>query len=343
MKTWKLAPLVLAPFLLGNACTDLFKKNPDEVIAPGISALKDGDLLTAYDALDKARADNASLAKVQSTAAYTYLLAGEYDKADNALAAAEAASSGDEVGKIKLRRALVALRAGNLDAVKEHGVASGLDAGKVLAAEVHLADAESDEAIALLKSVNSNDAVGQTAAEYLKRLESGDQFQASLAEATALWAIGQRGGACEQAGDLVGSVESESKGMLLLLWAGRAVTSNRVDVAASLLDEAEFATIPQEQAWRRQATLAIVHIAKGEYDEGVALFDALASAGAPADGIADARATAAALCKDKAVARQLVEGLESAAVGRSLLEAGAGKAAKDQTPSGALRRYMEGR
>jgi len=79
------------------------------------------------------------------------------------------------------------------------------------------------------------------------------------------------------------------------------------------------------------------------FEEGVALFDALASAGAPADGIADARATAAALCKDKAVARQLVEGLESAAVGRSLLEAGAGKAAKDQTPSGALRRYMEGR
>lgn len=72
------------------------------------------------------------------------------------------------------------------------------------------------------------------------------------------------------------------------------------------------------------------------------MFAALEGAGAPADGIADARATASALLKDRASAKQLVDGLESAAVARSLLSAQAPVAAVNQSPDGStIKSFLE--
>ncbi len=340
MRSWKLAPFILAPFLMGSACTDLFAPDPAAVVAPAEEALKEGNLPEAYAQYDKAATDNATMREAQIGAAYAYMLAGEYDKADNTLSALEEGS--EDVGDIKLRRAMVALAAGEYDSVKEHGVASETAAGAVMAAEVHLADAESDDALNLLKgAADEGGPVGRTATKYVEMLESGDQFQAGLAEATALWALGDRESACDAAEELVKGLETDDKGELLLLWAGRAVTSDRVEVASGLLEEAEFADIPPDHAWRVQATASMVQVANGECATAQATFTLLAEAGAPADGLADARATAAALTDDKECAKALCEGLESAACARSLKEAGAGKAAKDQAPDGALSQFLE--
>ncbi len=341
MRIWKLAPIALLPMLVGFACP-FGGKTEEEIVAEPEAALRDGNLPTAYDKYEAAVTENADSRAAKQGAAYTYLLAGKYSEADGLLAKLEDGAEGDALGEIKLRRAMVALAARELDSVKEHGNASGRPAGYVLAAEVHLADAESDEAIQLLNKVEGGGPVERTAKKYLELLESGDQFQAGLAEATALWALGQRGDACDAAEELVKGLETEEKGELLLIWAGRAATSDRLDVAESLLEEAEFADIPPDHAWRVQATAAIVKAARGDGPGAVEQFNLLNDL-APADGLADARATAAALCPDKAVAKQLVEGLESEAVARGLAQAGAGKAAKDQAPAGPLKDYLEGK
>lgn len=336
---------ILALGLYGAACDKLLGGSAgEEILVEGNSKLEAGDLPAAYDAYAKTLADNPDNEHAVKAASYAHLMAGETGKADAVLAGYEA-KAGDKLGEIKLRRALVALQAGELDAVKEHGVASGLPAGALLAAEVHLADAEGDEAARLLnKAAEGGGDVAATARKYLEMLESNDQFQAGLAEATALWALGQRGVACEAAGDLVKAMPDDNadKGGLLVLWAGRAVTSGKADVAASLLDAAEFADVPPDQAWRVQATKAMVAVANGDGESAQALLSAIADAGAPADGLADARATACALAKDREVAKALVAGMESAAAARCLSEAGAGKAAAGAAPDGsALKQYLE--
>src|SRR5690606_36358243 len=98
-------------------------------------------------------------------------------------------------------------------------------------------------------------------------------------------------------------------------------TSGQADVAQSLLDEIDFP--PEGQAWRVQATRALVHVARGEVDEAAHLLDALVAGGAPADGVADARATACALVNDPEVAARLVGDLATPAAARCLAEAGA--------------------
>ena len=50
-----------------------------------------------------------------------------------------------------------------------------------------------------------------------------------------------------------------------------------------------------------------------------------------------------ALCKNRADAKKLVEGLESSAVARGLLTAGAGKMALEQAPDGLLKTFLENR
>src|SRR5690606_11866708 len=167
--------------------------------------------------------------------------------------------------------------------------------------------------------------------------ESGDALQAGLAEATALWAVGQRAVACEVAEEIVKALPDEGKkGEKLLLWAGRAVTSGRTGIATSLLDELDLVGAPEGQEWRVQATRAIVLIAEGQSEDGIARFAALQAAidagFAPWEGVADAKATAAALTDDRAVARQLLEGVEGVAAARGLYAAGAAKVARDAAP-----------
>lgn len=326
----RLLPLA-AVLTLGTACDQiqaLIGGGGPEVVEEANQTLKGGDLPGAaaqYQELSQSYGDSVYVATGD---AYTKFLAGDY--------------AGEKLGEVKLRRALIALEAKDLDAVKTHGAASGLPEGKLLAAEVHLVDLESDEASTLLREITGEGgAVGATASAYLAMLDSGDQIQAGLAEATALWALGDRGAACESAEELVKQLPEDdaNKPAQILLWAGRAATSGQPDVASRLLDDMGFP--PDGQAWRVQATRAIVAAARGEADESIRVLDALEQGGAPADGLADARATACALISDKPKARQAVGELESPAVARCLSEAGANAIAPSRAPDGPLKTYLE--
>jgi hypothetical protein len=338
--------MVLAAALaVGTGCDMIaeFTKPGPEVVEGAHAALKSGDLPAASEEFGRLAADHPDVLAVAVGQAYMELLGGDPKAADATLAAVEA-TAGDELGKVKLRRALVALASGDLDGVKAHGKSSGLPEGKLLAAEVHLVDLESDEAMQILREVSSaSGAVGATAGNYLAMLDSGDQIQAGLAEATALWALGERESACEAAEELVKALDDDAgdKNAQLLLWAGRSVTAQLPGVATSLLDDIDFP--PEGQAWRVQATRAMVAVAEGDVEEGGRIFSALQEAGAPADGLADAMATACALTDDRAAAKQLAGQVESAAAARCLLHAGAGRAAMDQAPSGAMKTFLENR
>jgi hypothetical protein len=76
----------------------------------------------------------------------------------------------------------------------------------------------------------------------------------------------------------------------------------------------------------------MVQIASGKNDEGIKTFSGLSAAGAPADGLADALATAAALAKDKETAKMLAGSVESVAAARGLYQAGAVGVAKSAAP-----------
>ena len=273
------------------------------------------------------------------------LMQGDFAGADATLASVEAFAKGDELGQIKLRRALVALRQQQLDQIKLHGMASGLPEGKLLAAEVHLVDLERDEGSAILRELAAQPGdVGQTAKMYTEML-AADNALADLAEVTALWALGVRDSACEAAEDLVKQLppDYEKKDELLLLWASRAVTSGQPAVARSLLDELAFP--PEGQEWRLRATQAMISLAEGNADEAMATFDALqgqVGAGVPRDGLDDALATACLITPDAAIKARLVQGVkESAAAARCLMEADDIAGARDKAPAGTMKAFLE--
>jgi len=335
--------LALVALGASNSACDMlpFGSPGPEIVEAANGALKDGDLPGAGEQYAALSADHAGSVHVAIGQAYMQLMQGDYDGADATLAAVEE-TAGEQVGEIKLRRAIVAMRSKDLDAVKLHGSASGLPEGKLLAAEVHLVDLEADEAAQIFRDIaESGGPAGDTASTYLSMLDSEDQIQAGLAEATALWALGQREDAVEAAEELVPALpeEAENKPEQLLIWAGRAVTTGKSSIASNLLDNLDFP--PDGQVWRVQATRAIIAVADGDADEGIRILDALSEGGAPADGLADARATACALASDKAKARQLVAGLESAAAARCLMQAGAAVVAPTQAPDGALKTFLE--
>ena len=338
----RLVPLAAA-LSLAVACDYLpgFGTPGPEVVEEAATVLKSGDLpqaATDYAALAVEHEGSVHVAVGQ---AYTQLLAGDTAGADATLARIEEAS-GEQLGEIKLRRALVALAAGELDAVKEHGLASEMPEGRLLAAEVLLVDLESDEASAVLRDLTADGGtVGQTAQTYLDMLDTDDIIQAGLAEATALWALGERKQACESAEELVLALPEDDtdKPTQILLWAGRAATSGVAGVATRLLDELSFP--PPDQAWRVQATRAVVAAADGDADEAARILNALEEGGAPIDGLADARATACAVVGDRQKARQIVGEMESPAIARCLSEVGATLIAPKKAPDGALKTYLE--
>ncbi|MCB9668370.1 MAG: hypothetical protein H6734_02750 [Alphaproteobacteria bacterium] len=284
-----------------------------------VEKMKDQDLPGVYqDLKDK---DPASL-DVESASHLAFVLFSrdELDKADSVLAAAAEKAKPEELPAINLRRAIIARKARKLDDVKKHALASGLPEGKLMAAEVHLTSFDQDAARKLLQEVQGTPgAVGATATKYLELVNGGPDNEA-LAEITALWALGDRSSACEQAAEVIPQVEyddDQRKAELQLLWAGRAVTSGHPAVASALL--ADMTELPSpDQAWRRQAVLAMVAIAEGEYEKGLRIFDQLEEAGAPGQGLADAIGTAIALCKDAEVAKRLAKDLESISVVKGL-------------------------
>jgi hypothetical protein len=281
--------------------------------------------------------------------AYSHYLRGEYGDADKILAKMDTDKLEKSLGQeLRLRRTLVAVREGDLDQVIRLGELSGSPIGKLLAAEGHLANANSNAAIPLFEdAAESGGDVGQTAKQYLEYMRSENPVITNLAEASALWAVGEKNVACESAQQVMAALddmaamddEFPNRNEVTLLWAGRAaVTAEDVEVAEDLLERVDVP--PEGQAWRMQATQALIHFRKEEFDLGIDLFVALASGGAPADGLADAIATAAAISGDADVAREITANLKSNATARGLWEAGDRQGAAELAPKGRLKKFL---
>ena len=64
---------------------------------------------------------------------------------------------------------------------------------------------------------------------------------------------------------------SPNRNEIALLWAGRAATSSQdVSIAEELLER--VGVPPEGQAWRIQATQALIHFRNEEFEDGVELF-----------------------------------------------------------------------
>jgi tetratricopeptide (TPR) repeat protein len=302
--------------------------------------LESGDLPAAGQEYDRLVRENPDSVDAAVGKAYVQLMSGDAAGADATLSAIEA-KAGEKAGEIKLRRALVALQAKDFDKVKELGTGSGLPEGELLAAEVHLVDLDADQAQALFTKLKERtDAVGDTARTYSDLIASGDQHKGALAEANALWALGDRTNAVTSVEESLKALPEDdaTKSSQILLWAGRAATSGRPDVTRRLLED----TFPPDgQQWRYQATRAVGLVAEGSIDDARLIFNGLkAASDTPQDGLADALATACALASPD-IAKELVEGMESAAAARCLYQAGAAEAAKSHATDGPLKQFLE--
>lgn len=344
-----MTPILLGAALLGSlaGCTQIKELvggllgGGDEAAAQAEALLKAGDLPGADDAYGTANADDPGQVDLATGAAFMALQRGNPEAADKFLADAEA-EAGERLPELKLRRALVALEAGDLEQVKAHGLASGLPGGKLLAAEVALADGEREEAQALLTEAQAaGGKVGEVAAQYLTLLGDADPLVAGLSEAQALWALGTRKVAVRSVEDVVRNLPDTfpARDEQLLVWAGRAASVGETQVARTLLDSLIFA--PEGQQWRKVATLGIVACAEGDGATCLRTLNGLEGT-APDDGLADARATAAMLIagQDPDVAKKLAGPYVSNAAARALLETGDLPAARESSPGGALGQYL---
>jgi tetratricopeptide (TPR) repeat protein len=359
MKTQQWLPLV-ALLSMGAMCGGLFgggdsadiTKSADEI-------LKSGDLPGALSEYDKLQKENPDSVYAAQGAAYAHLLTGDYDGADKLLAGAEDKAKDNQELKdeVLLRRALVAL-AGvptddkYIDQVSKYGKASHKPAGQLLAGEVELLSLNPQEAEVLFKeAAKDSGVVGETAKQYLELIANETSSIQLLADGNAVWALGKRADAIDRVGESLKELPEDypNRAEIVLMWAGRAVTSGKPDVATGLIDS--MGAPPDGQAWRMNAMLAIIQIAEGNNEAGLNTFNVLKEGGAPADGMIDALATAAAVCKDPETVKKLVGpddsiakaigGAESAAVARGLAEAGLNDEAKRAAPEGALKKYLE--
>jgi tetratricopeptide (TPR) repeat protein len=317
--------------------------NPAKDIEEAEAKLKAGDLAAAAAKYDEAVKKAPTNVDAALGAAYMKDLAGDFAAADALLAASEAAA-GPKAGDVKLRRALVAMDAGDLDKVKEFASASGLPAGQLLAAEVELADGNRDAAKTLLEGAKADSGpIGTTATAYLDLMGDANPLVAGLSEAQALWALGQRRIAVRSVEDLVKAyAESrEDGGDQLLLWAGRAAAVGETAIAYSLLDS--ITVPPAGQGWRVQATRAIATCVDGDGAKCQEMFAGIQS-GAPADGFADAKATAALATaeKDPATARALLDGLHGDAAARAWAAIGDKDAAQAAAADPVLKTQLGG-
>ncbi len=342
---FKLGSLLLASTLVVAGCDSVMEMvsggGGGAANAEAEASLRSGDLPGAADKWETAQVQNPGDVDVATGAAYALLLKGDTTAADAALAAAEA-TAGERLSEIKLRRALVALEAEDLDSVGVHARASGLPAGKLLAAEVAMADGETEDAIGLLKEAKgAGGAVGELARAYLDRLESGDPMVSGLCEAEALWALGVRKVAVQSADELVRGLpeDLEDKASQQLLWAGRAVSVREADIAQGLLDLLTFP--PDGMKWRKDAVQAMVHCLQQDWDACKSDFDRVDTIG-PKAGVQDARATAAYLIagENPDVAKALVGSIRSDAAARALLETGDTEAARAASDGGIMDKFL---
>lgn len=304
--------------------------------------LKKGELSAGITAFEKAYDEHPKSQAAAIGAAYGAYLQGDWARADQILAKAEE-KAGKNGGEIKLRRAMVAMKAGDLDKVRKSAQESGLPAGKLLAAEVALADGERESAATLLAeaAASTDPAVVATATGYLGLMQSADPLMQGLSEAEALWALGQRRVATRSVEEILRSLPEENtrKPELLLIWAGRAAAAGEVQVASNLVESIDYP--PPNQNWRKIATQAMVSCAEGDADKCASLLDGLEGA-APGAGLTDARATAAILLAPKNAARAAaIAGKDpSVATARALLAAGEVQGAKQTVPAGMFSQYL---
>ena len=316
------------------------------LVAEAQALLNEGQFpaaLQAYNNLAKEHPESVHVAMGQ---AYVLMLAGDFDGADTVLASVRD-NAGDQLNLLNMRRAIVAVRAGDLDDAKKRGEASGMPAGLLLAAECHLLEGDDeDRAPELLeKAQDAGGVVGEVASEYLALIE--ENF--TIAEATATWAIlgrilnaGDEDDLLAQSiSDVVSELESmddtEELQTTRLVWAGRAAVTGDTQSAKELLGQ--ISGLPEQERWRQFAILAIVEASQGNDDTASLYFDMLEDA--PADGVAAARATAASLATTKKAARMYVSGLTSDAAARGLYQAGARKFAGKIAPEGEYKYFLE--
>ena len=326
--------LVVTPFILLSALACGFFPGGGGGAGEGDALLKAGDVTGASSKYEEALTKDATNIDVAIGAAYTRMLAGQYDKADAALAGAEVTAA-DKLPEIKLRRAIIAMQDGDLDKVKEHATASGLPAAKLLLAEAELADGNRDVAKGLLEGISGDaGSVGATAKQYLALMADANPLVQGLSETQALWALGQHKVAVRSVEELVKAYAEthDDGGAQVLMWAGRAASIGEADIAWNLIEA--VGVPPEGQAWRVEATRGIAWCAQAEAQKCLETFEIVKKI-APADGYVDARVTAAAVIapRDPATARQLLDGMTGDGAARVLAsmgdKAGAAAAASD--------------
>lgn len=300
---------VLLVSILGCAILEGLTFDPAKSAAEAEALLSAGNLSGAATLYDAALAKAPDNVDIVSGAAYVKLLQGNPSAADALLMGVEA-KAGTRLPEVKLRRALVAMKNGDLDAVKTLATAAGTPEARLLVAEVSLADGDRAGAKAGLDTLAAEaGVVGETANAYLGLINDPNPLIAGLAEAQALWSLGQRPIAVRSVEDLVAAYAQnrDDGGAQILLWAGRAATVGEPAIATNLLDS--ITVPPPGQQWRVQATRALVACAEGNGEGCLGGMLALESV-APADGLADARATAALLIaeRDGETAKRLLEG-----------------------------------
>lgn len=338
-----MSALILLLSLGGCQIVQSLLNNPEAALADADAKLKAGDLAGATAVYEEAVKKSPTNVDVASGAAYAKVLGGDFAAADAYLAAAEATAA-ERTNEVKLRRAFVAMEAGDLDKVKEYAAGSGLPAGQLIAGEAELADGNRDAAKALFEAAKADSGqVGATATTYLDLMADANPLVAGLSEAQALWALGQRRIAVRSVEDLV-KAYAESRddgGDQLLLWAGRAAAVGETAIAYSLLDS--ITVPPAGQGWRVQATRAMATCVDGEGAKCLELFEALRP-GAPADGYVDARATAAlAIAEtDPTTAKALVDGMRGDAVARAYAAIGDKAAASGAASDPVLKSQLGG-
>lgn len=316
-----LLPCVLLSMFGGSGCDALRGLGGPSVMEQAETRLKAGDLAGAEALYQKALGADPADVAAASGVAYLALLSGDAERADATLAAVQPMDR-EVASDVALRRALVALRRGDLDAVKAHGVASARAAGRLLAAEVELADGNREGATAHLEVAKGDPgAVGEVARSYIALLSDSDPRVVGYAETQALWALGERALAVRSVEDLVGAyAESREDGAEhILLWAGRAASVGEVQVAERLLDA--LTVPPPGQSWRVGATRAILACAAGDAPRCSASLASVQSV-APGDGYGDAVVTAAVALAplDPTTARAMIENVPGDAAARLLGE-----------------------
>jgi thioredoxin-like negative regulator of GroEL len=347
MSKFRLLPIVVL-LAFGVGCEAILGVSDTPEITKEADVLaKSGSLPEAHAKYSEIQQSNPTSVYAAMGLAYSHVLRGEYDQAEQLLASVDTdqVEPPELAQKLRLRRTLIAAKKGDLDGVNgviKLGEASGSPVGKLLAGEGHIANGNNNQAIPLLEdAASAGGTVGDTASMYLEYIRSDNPALKYLAEANALWSNGETEAACETAKDAVPNLDEDfpSRNEIALLWAGRAATRGKIETAEELLESISIA--PEGQGWRIGATKALIMFRKKEYDAGVNMFVQLASGGAPQDGLADAIATAAAICEDAEIAKQITTGLESNATARGLLEAGDRDGAAQLAPSGHFKKFLE--